>query len=304
MSNKKRKKSPNHKLDHTPFLVKPGEPFRFADHDTAYTADLANKKEGKAALLEDVSNLNETQQLLWADGRHSVLIILQAMDAAGKDGAIRHVMSGVNPQGVDVHSFKAPSEEERKHHFLWRPTRFLPAKGRITIFNRSYFEEVLVVRVHPKFLDSQFLPARTRRQGLSKVWKSRYSDINRFEKTLVENDTLVLKFFLNLSKDEQKRRFLARLDDPAKNWKFSATDLRERAHWPAYMRAFREMITATSTEHAPWHVIPADNKWFARAAIADIIATRIGELPLAAPKPTPEQLADLAQAREELLGNA
>ena len=300
----KRKKGPNHKLDHAPFLVKPGGGFRFADHDTAYTADLADKKAGKAALLEDIRDLSEAQQLLWADGRHSVLIILQAMDAAGKDGAIRHVMSGVNPQGIDVHAFKAPSEEERKHHFLWRPSRFLPAKGRIAIFNRSYYEEVLVVRVHPKFLDGQFRSERIARRPLSKIWKARYAAINRFEETLAGDDMLILKFFLNVSKDEQKRRFLARLDDPAKNWKFSAGDLRERAHWPDYMRAFREMLAATSTEHAPWYVIPADNKWFARAAIADIIATRIGNLPLSPPKPTPEQLAGLDQARKDLLGGA
>jgi PPK2 family polyphosphate:nucleotide phosphotransferase len=289
-----------HKLDHEPFLAKPGGDFKLADHDPRYSAGFKSKKEGRKALLEDVGALADAQKRLWADGRHSVLIILQAMDAAGKDGTIRHVMSGVNPQGVEVHGFKAPNEEERQHHFLWRPTRFLPRKGRIAIFNRSYYEEVLVVRVHPEFLDGQFLSARRRELPLSKVWKERYKDINAFEESLIHNDTLVLKFFLNVSKDEQRQRFLDRLDEPDKHWKFNAADLRERGYWDDYQQAYEEMIAATSTEHAPWHVIPADRKWFARAAVADIIAHRIGRLDLRPPQLTDEERAELKVAREAL----
>ena len=189
-------------------------------------------------------------------------------------------MSGVNPQGVDVHSFKAPSDEERKHHYLWRPMQKLPARGRIAIFNRSYYEEVLVVRVHPQFLDSQFLPIRSRDLSLEDLWKLRYKDINRFERMITGNDICLIKLFLNVSKEEQRERFLGRLDNPEKNWKFSSGDLRERACWDDYQAAYEDLLNATSTEYAPWHVIPADRKWFARAAIADIITARIGELDL------------------------
>lgn len=297
---KKDDKNP-HKLDHEPFLAKPGKEFRLADHDPRYSAGLKNKKAGKEALLEDVHALADAQKLLWADGRHSVLIILQAMDAAGKDGTIRHVMSGVNPQGVEVHGFKAPNEEERQHHFLWRPTRFLPRKGRIAIFNRSYYEEVLVVRVHPRFLDDQFLSARRRELPLSQLWKERYDDIIAYERSLAHNDTLVLKFFLNVSKDEQRERFLDRLNEPDKHWKFNAADLSERGYWDDYQEAYQDMIAATSTKHAPWHVIPADRKWFARAAVADIISARISELDLRPPEVSEEDLAELEKAREALM---
>lgn len=299
-----RKSTRPHKLDHTPFLVDPEKPIRLAEFDTAFTAGLVDRKDGKSALRQDIEDLAKAQQLLWSNGRESVLIILQAMDAAGKDGAIRHVMSGVNPQGVEVNSFKAPNDEERKHHFLWRASVKMPSKGRIGIFNRSYYEEVLVVRVHPEFLDKQFLPDRTRRQPLSKIWKARYADINRYEEIAAANDTLILKFFLNVSKEEQRSRLLARLDEPDKNWKFSAGDLKERKLWPQYMKAFEEMLNATSTPHAPWYVIPADNKWFARAAIADIITSRIRGLRLRPPQATEEQLAGLAEARRELLAEA
>jgi PPK2 family polyphosphate:nucleotide phosphotransferase len=289
-----------HRLDHEPFLAKSGKDFRLADHDPRYSAGFKDKKEGRDALLEDVGALADAQQRLWADGRHSVLIVLQAMDAAGKDGTIRHVMSGVNPQGVEVHGFKAPNDEERAHHFLWRPTRFLPRKGRIAIFNRSYYEEVLVVRVHPGFLDSQFLSAKRRELPLAELWQKRYADINDFEETLVRNDTLVLKFFLNVSKDEQRERFLDRLNEPEKHWKFNAADLKERGHWDEYQQAYQEMIAATSTKHAPWFVIPADRKWFARAAVADIIAARIGRLDLRTPEVSDEDRAELEMAREAL----
>jgi PPK2 family polyphosphate:nucleotide phosphotransferase len=289
-----------HRLDHSPFLVPPGQRVRLSDHDPAYSAGFQTKKEGKAALLEDISDLADAQALLWANARHSVLIILQALDAAGKDGAIKHVMSGVNPQGVDVTSFKAPDAEERLHNFMWRPQRFLPARGRIAIFNRSYYEEVLVVRVHPSFLESQFMPSRLHGASLDEIWRDRYRQINEFEKTCAESDITVIKFFLNLSKDEQRERFIARLENPEKHWKFSADDLRERHHWDAYREAFEDALSATSTEHAPWHVIPADRKWFARAAIADIITRRIRELGLKAPEVSAEQMEDINKARKEL----
>ena len=291
---------PTHKLDHAPFLVPPGTSIKLNDYDPRYSAGLKDKKEGRKALLEDISSLAEAQALLWANQNQAVLIILQALDAAGKDGAIKHVMSGVNPQGVDVHSFKAPNAEERLHHFLWRPGRVLPARGRIAIFNRSYYEEVLVVRVHPGFLDSQFLPSRVRDKPLEELWNHRYKDINEFERTATDNDICVIKFFLNVSKDEQRERFIARLDTPEKHWKFSAADLRERKLWDDYQRAFESVLSATSTEYAPWYVIPADRKWFARAAIADIISSRINDLGLTPPTASPEQMEDIRKARKEL----
>lgn len=297
------KSSPQaHRFDHRPFLVPPGRKVRLEDYDPGYTAGIKDKEEGKAVLAEDVGALAEAQSLLWANGSRSVLVIFQALDAAGKDGAIKHVMSGVNPQGVDVFSFKAPNEEERSHHFLWRPMRKVPARGRIAIFNRSYYEEVLVVRVHPEFLESQFLPSRVAGKPLAKLWRSRYDDINKFEEILADSDVTVIKFFLNVSKEEQRVRFLERLNNPEKNWKFSAADLRERGFWDDYQAAYEEMLNATSTKTAPWYVIPADRKWFARAAIADIIVSRIGDLKLEPPKPTKQQLEELDQARRELEG--
>jgi PPK2 family polyphosphate:nucleotide phosphotransferase len=289
-----------HKLDHKPFRVPHDKKIKLKDYDPRFCAGLKNKKEGVEALLEDKTALTEAQALLWANSERSVLIILQAMDAAGKDGAIKHVASGVNPQGVSVHSFKAPTAEERLHHFLWRPALVIPARGRIAIFNRSYYEEVLVVRVHPEFLDKQVLPTRVRDKPLKDLWKTRFDEINTFEKELVDNDVSVLKFFLNVSKDEQKERFAERLTNPEKYWKFSAADLREREHWDEYQQAFEEMLNGTSTKHAPWHVIPADRKWFARAAIADIIASHIADLKLTPPKVSAEQLEDLEKARTEL----
>ena len=294
------KKSNPHKLDHEPLRVPPGSSIKLSDYDPRYSGGLKNKAAGKASLLQDITALAESQSLLWASGERAVLIIFQAIDAAGKDGAIKHVMSGVNPQGVDVTSFKAPSDEERQHHFLWRPMQHLPARGRIAIFNRSYYEEVLVVRVHPSFLEKQFLPQRSRDQPPEEFWETRFQDINHFEKLLTDNDTTVIKFFLNVSKDEQKERFLERLDNPEKNWKFSAADLRERGHWDEYQMAYEEMLSATSTEQAPWYVIPADRKWFARAAIADIIASRIADLNLQPPQVSDEQRAELAECRKQL----
>ena len=289
-----------HRLDHAPFLVPPGQQIKLSGFDPRYSAGIKSKKEGRDALLEDKTDLAEAQTLLWANARHSVLIILQALDAAGKDGAIKHVMSGVNPQGVDVTSFKAPTAEERLHNFMWRPAQHLPSRGRIAIFNRSYYEEVLIVRVHPSFLDSQFMPSRLEGASLDEIWKDRYRQINEFEKNCADNDITVIKFFLNVSKEEQRERFIERLDNPEKNWKFSADDLRERAHWDNYQSAFEDALSATSTKKAPWHVIPADRKWFARAAIADIITSRIEELGLKAPEVAAEHMEDIKKARKEL----
>ncbi|MFN8129298.1 MAG: polyphosphate kinase 2 family protein [Candidatus Nanopelagicales bacterium] len=285
--------------------IDPGERFRIADHDADWlppgAKDLSKKKRKEIAdkmLAANKEELAQAQELLYADGRHSVLIIFQAMDAAGKDGTIAHVMSGVNPQGCQVTSFKAPSSEELSHTFLWRTTKVLPARGMIGIFNRSYYEEVLVVKVHQAILDKQNLPPEDVHED---IWKHRYEDINAFEKHLARNGTTILKFFLNVSKDEQKKRFLERLDTPEKNWKFSSGDIVERAYWDDYMASFEEAITATSTEWAPWYVIPADRKWAMRAAVADIITTTIKDLPLEYPKLPEDEVARLAQAREKLL---
>ncbi|HRQ36575.1 MAG TPA: polyphosphate kinase 2 family protein [Chloroflexota bacterium] len=289
-----------HHLDHTPFLVKPGKKFKLADYDPAYTAGFTNKKEAKEALLEDVTELAAAQELIWASGQYAVLIIFQALDAAGKDGTIKHVMSGVNPQGVDVTGFRAPTEEERKHHFLMRPMRRLPEHGRIAIFNRSYYEEVLVVRVHPHFLYSQWQPRRLQNVDLDKVWRARYQEINEFEAMVAHTDTLILKFFLNVSKEEQRQRFLDRLNDPAKRWKFAVGDYHERQHWDEYQQAYQEMLQATSTEVAPWYVVPADNKWFMRACVADIITARIQELNLSLPVVSEEKMAELTAVKQQI----
>ncbi|MGH2571235.1 MAG: PPK2 family polyphosphate kinase, partial [bacterium] len=229
---------------------------------------------------------------------YSVLVCLQAMDAAGKDGTIKHVMTGVNPQGVQVFAFKAPSPEELDHNFLWRYMRALPERGRIGIFNRSYYEDVLVVRVHPELLERQKLPPGKRGESF---WRDRYEDINAFERHLVRNGTVILKFFLNVSKDEQKKRFLERLDNTEKHWKFSTADLAERAHWDEYVEAFEEALSATSTEWAPWYVVPADNKWVTRAVIADILTSSIRDLGLEAPKVSKEKKQELTAARKKLL---
>jgi PPK2 family polyphosphate:nucleotide phosphotransferase len=287
-----------HAFDHSPYIIRPEPIVRLKDLATTPPSDFTSKGEAKKALAEDVSALSEAQRILWADGRFSVLIIFQAMDAAGKDGTIRHVMSGVNPQGCEVYSFGPPSAEELKHHFLWRPTRYLPARGRIGIFNRSYYEEVLVVRVHPELLKPQNLPPG--REG-DELWTKRFEDINAFEQTLHRAGTCVIKFFLHVSKDEQRRRFLERLDDPNKHWKFSAADLRERQHWKEYRGAYEAMLAATSTHWAPWHIIPADDKWYMRAMVADIVAARIGELDLRYPELDDAARAELAAAKERLL---
>src|SRR6516225_12202069 len=287
------------------FRLKPGKKVRLKDHDTgwAQTEELKElgkdvvKDRAKEILDQNLQDLAEAQELLYADDRYAVLIVLQAMDAAGKDGTIKHVMSGVNPQGCQVFSFKKPSAEELNHNFLWRYMKCVPERGRIGIFNRSYYEDVLVVKVHPELLDQQKLPPG--KHGKS-FWEARYDDINAFERHLVRNGIVVLKFFLHISKEEQKRRFLERLERPEKNWKFSTSDLSERAFWADYMNAYEDALTATTTEEAPWHVVPADNKWVTRAVVADVITTAIQSLDLKFPEVTEEQRKLLAEAKSQL----
>jgi PPK2 family polyphosphate:nucleotide phosphotransferase len=285
--------------------VDPGTKVRLKHYDTgwAQTPELAaaGKARVKARAMEmldaNLARLAEAQAMLYADDRHSLLVVLQAMDAAGKDGTIRHVMSGVNPQGCQVFSFKRPSPEETDHNFLWRYMRCLPERGRIGIFNRSYYEDVLVVRVHPELLDQQQLPDGKRGKSF---WESRCEDINAFERHLVRNGTVVLKFFLHISKDEQKKRFLVRLDRPEKHWKFSLADLEERRFWDDYQRAYEQAISATSTAWAPWYIVPADQKWVTRTVVADIITRSLGKLDLSYPAADEGQLEALAAARREL----
>ncbi len=286
------------------FRVPAGKKLRLEDHNPGWKQTEEFEDFGKDALKErareiltqHLADLTEAQNLLYADDRHSVLIVLQAMDAAGKDGTIKHVMSGVNPQGCQVFSFKKPSAEELDHNFLWRYMKSLPERGRIGIFNRSYYEDVLVVKVHPELLGRQLPGDRVGK----KFWDERYEDINAFERHLVRNGTLILKLFLNVSKDEQKRRFLERLDRPEKNWKFSAADLAERGHWDDYMKAYEDALSATSTEWAPWYVVPADYKWVTRAVVADIVTTSIRGLDLKFPEVTDGQRKLLIEARKKL----
>ena len=265
-------------------LATPGAEHTVSEFDTHFTGDLT-KQEAGALLAEDIEKLSALQGKLYAQDRYSVLVIFQAMDAAGKDGTIKHVMSGIYPQGCQVYSFKQPSAEELDHDYLWRINRCLPERGRIGIFNRSQYEDVLIAKVHPEIILSNKLPGVTSLEDVTpKFWKKRYRQINDYERYLTENGTIVIKFFLNVSKDEQKRRFLARLEDEAKNWKFSTSDLKERSYWDDYMKAYSDMLTHTSTEDAPWYVIPADNKWFMRYAVGRILCERMGELDLHYPE--------------------
>ncbi len=283
--------------------VEPGKKIRLKDYDTGWALTEELKELGKedvkertrVIMEENLADLTQIQQMLYADNTHSLLIIFQAMDAAGKDGTIKHVMSGVNPQGCQVFSFKKPSTEELDHNFLWRYMKSLPERGRIGIFNRSYYEDVLVVKVRPELL--QNLPDGKRGKSF---WDDRYEDINAFERHLERNGTVILKFFLNVSKKEQKNRFMDRLERPEKNWKFSAADLAERQHWDDYMNVYEDAINATSTEWAPWHIIPADHKWATRALVADIITSTLRDLDLKFPEVTEEQLKTLAEARKKL----
>jgi PPK2 family polyphosphate:nucleotide phosphotransferase len=282
-----------------PFRIDDGRKFRLKDIDPGDTGGLHAKDEAREWLRQGVQRLAELQEKLYAEDRWGVLLIFQAMDAAGKDGAIKHVMSGVNPQGTQVYSFKAPSAEELDHDYLWRCFKGLPERGRIGIFNRSYYEEVLVVRVHPEFLAGQKLPASRLTKG---IWKDRFQDINHFEEYLDHNGIVVRKFFLHVSSQEQKKRFLSRLEEPEKNWKFSAQDAREREHWDAYMDAYEDMIRSTATAHAPWYVVPADNKWFTRLTVAAAVIETLEELDLRLPKLDKAKRKELAAARAILEG--
>ncbi len=284
------------------FRVRPGMSVNLKDFDPGWNGNPKIPKEQReetalALLSEDMPALSAAQELLYAADSWSVLIIFQAMDAAGKDGAITHVMSGVNPQGVQVYSFKHPSAEELEHDFLWRTTRVLPERGRIGIFNRSYYEEVLVVKVHPELVAAQRIPDAKNDKAF---WKHRYETINGLEQHLTRNGMLILKFFLHHSKDEQRQRFLDRIEDPKKHWKFSASDLAERAHWKEYQAAYEQMLEATSTKHAPWYVIPADHKWVTRAAVSRIVTREISALDLRYPEVTGETRKQIAQAKKQL----
>jgi PPK2 family polyphosphate:nucleotide phosphotransferase len=275
--------------------------FRLKDVDPGDTLDLGSedKPRAKDALVAGVQALAELQDMLYAQDRWAVLLIFQAMDAAGKDGTIKHVMSGVNPQGCQVYSFKAPSAEDLDHDFLWRCMKYVPERGRIGIFNRSYYEETLVVRVHPEFLEKQKLPPELVTKD---IWKERFRDIRSFERYLTRNGVIIRKFFLHVSKGEQKRRFLERLQNPEKNWKFSANDITERAFWDDYMTAYEDMIRNTSTPEAPWYVVPADNKWFTRIVVGAAVIEALDALDLHYPQVSKEKLKDLAAAEQLLLG--
>ena len=285
-------------MNHDPFLVSPGKKVRLKDFDSAYTGKYKKKEDAREKLLADVARLAEYQDILYAQDSQALLVIFQALDAAGKDSAIKHVMSGVNPQGTQVFAFKGPSAEELDHDFLWRCHKALPERGRIGIFNRSYYEETIVVRVHPEFLAGQRLPELS---GKEDLWKQRFEQINEFERYLVRNGTQILKFFLNVSKEEQRQRFLARLNTPEKNWKFSLGDVSERRHWDDYQKAFDEVFNHTSTKWAPWYVIPADHKWFTHVAIADLIVAKLKSMNLKYPTVTKAHRTELAEAKRLLM---
>ena len=278
-----------------PFIVPSGKKISLAkDYDPDYKAQYLKKSDSKSDLQEVIEALVHYQDMLYAQDTHALLIIFQAMDAAGKDSTIKHVMSGINPQGCQVHSFKAPSTEELDHDYLWRCSKVLPERGRIGIFNRSYYEEILVTRVHPEILEQRQIPPNLIDK---KIWKQRFEEINNFEKHLVNNGTIILKFFLNVSKEEQKQRFLERIERPEKNWKFSESDAKERRFWDDYMTVYEDMFNHTSTEFAPWHIIPADHKWFTRLAVAGIIYAKLKELNLHYPKVSKEKHQELLAAK-------
>ena len=283
------------------FRVTDGKQFRLKDWDPGDTRGFKSREKAQEALTQGIARLLEDQDKLYAQDRWALLLIFQAMDAAGKDSTIKHVMSGVNPQGCQVSSFKAPSAEELDHDFMWRTTRRLPERGQIGIFNRSYYEEVLVVRVHPEILAKQRLPEKLVTKD---IWKERYEDINTFERYLTRNGTVIRKFFLHVSKEEQKQRFLERLAESEKNWKFSLQDVIEREHWDAYMQAYEDMIRSTSTEAAPWYVVPADHKWFTRVVVAEVIADTLESLNLTYPKVDAEKKKELEAARTLLKAEA
>jgi PPK2 family polyphosphate:nucleotide phosphotransferase len=296
-SKKDRRKRVRKLLDR--LRVTDGRGFRLKDYDPGDTDGVDSKEKAVELLAQGVNLLSEGQEKLYAQDQWGVLLIFQAMDAAGKDGAIKHVMSGVNPQGCQVFSFKAPSAEELDHDFLWRSARALPERGRIGIFNRSYYEEVLVVRVHPEILQGQRLP---RALVTKRIWAERYEDIRGFERYLARQGFVILKFFLHVSKSEQRRRFLERLDQPEKNWKFSMGDAVERKHWSEYMEAFEDAIRATATRHAPWYVVPSDKKWYARLVVAAAVHDALSRLDLAFPQLDERKMKELKAARIALLG--
>ena len=282
-----------------PYRVEDGAKFRLKDFDPGDTGKIRSKRQAKQLLNQGIASLAELQGKLYAQNCWGVLLIFQAMDAAGKDGVIKHVMSGVNPQGVQVYSFKAPSEEELSHDYLWRTAKRTPERGRIGIFNRSYYEEVLVVRVHPELLKNERIPPSL----ISKdIWTERFRDINGFERYYSSNGIVIRKFFLNLSKREQKKRFLDRLEFPEKNWKFSSSDVKERQSWDDYMKAYEDMIVHTASPHAPWYVVPADNKWFTRVVVAAAVVETLEDLKLTYPKVDPDKRKELQAARAMLQG--
>jgi PPK2 family polyphosphate:nucleotide phosphotransferase len=283
--------------------VKEGKKISLSDFDTDFDHKMIDKREGEVLLENGIKELARMQDMLYADNRYSVLIILQAMDAAGKDGAIKHVMSGFNPQGVKVTSFKSPSSEELDHDYFWRHYKALPGRGEIGIFNRSHYENVLVTRVHPEYILNERIPGIESLKDIDeKFWEKRYKQINRFEKNLYDNGTIILKFFLHVSKEEQKKRFVERIDNPEKNWKFSVADAAERRHWDNYQEAYAEMLGATSQDYAPWYVLPADDKWFTRICIGSVIFFEFEKLKLSYPKVSKEDMEKLLEAKKELLG--
>lgn len=289
-------------MDIDKFRIKEGSKVDLNDHPTDYTNGFNEKGEAKDELRKNIGRLSELQDTLYAQDVYSLLIIFQAMDAAGKDSAIEHVMSGVNPQGCQVVSFKAPSDEELDHDYLWRCQKNLPERGKLGVFNRSHYEEVLVVRVHPEILQLQQLPDDIKNSP--DIWQQRFMQIRNWEDALYENGTHVIKFFLNVSKEEQKKRFLKRIAEPQKNWKFSARDVKEREYWGAYMNAYREAIEATSTTRSPWYIIPADKKWFTRLAVSEVIVQKLESIGLSYPKLSDKEMAELNDAKSLLENEA
>jgi PPK2 family polyphosphate:nucleotide phosphotransferase len=283
-----------------PHCVTNGEKFRLKDCHTADTSGVKNKKQAEKLLQESSAVVSQMQELLFAQDRWALLLIFQGMDAAGKDGAIKHVMSGVNPQGCDVHAFKQPTHEELDHDFLWRCQKVLPERGKIGIFNRSYCEEVLVVRIHPQLLDAQRLPKSL---VTKHIWEERFKDINHFERYITHNGVVIRKFFLHVSKEEQRRRLLSRLDDPEKNWKLQLSDVQERGYWRDYMEAYEEAIQNTAEKYAPWYVVPADNKWYARLVVASAIVEALHKLDLQYPEADKSKKKELDEIRTHLEKN-
>jgi PPK2 family polyphosphate:nucleotide phosphotransferase len=283
------------------FLVPPDTRVNLRDYDTAYKGETLSKKEATALLRKGTKHLAEMQDILFAHDKYRILIIFQAMDAAGKDSAVKHVLTGLNPSGVRVYSFKAPTAQELDHDYFWRHYQALPARGEVALHNRSHYENVLVTRVHPEYILNEKIPGVTTLEHVNEAfWQSRYEQINRFESNLHENGTIILKFFLNVSKKEQKKRFLARIDDPTKNWKFSMADMKERGFWDQYQIAYEHALSATSKSYAPWFVVPADDKWYTRLVIASVIYNQFMKLDLSYPTVTPKQKLVLEEAREML----